>query len=554
MVKDYSQWNKSDIIGEPNHYYGISPKRHINISESWDILNESSSLNLNRLDEHSFTAAFSRDEFMNEAFPDINESADDYTKDKIYALYETQLFYTHREDWFNAPSSHTDSVSRAPLILEAENHYIIIHNDKSFALTKESYDILMYSELNEGFFGDLWKGIKKAGSAIGGFFSDVYDSVKSRLGKWAEAISDAAKSVVGFMGTCIQAIGAFLGSDWLVMVQTLSSLFRGVFGTIGSFLFPGTATVVTSIVGVATGLVSIYAGYTRFSKPYDELEGAMSKVKDPKELGNSLTKIGPELISGTSNMMIGAKDIISAISPSDSPLAGISDVAVLFSGGTKDNFKKQGESLFSEDNAEAIGKTLFAMAKVNEAEGGEVDIAKNLKSNILTMGSVVCLEHIVPDVKDTVMEGAESVIKGVESALKLPEAIDKFLGGSTDKGKEEGGSSGIFGSALSIIRKPIVSGMTSMCNAVKGPVESATSVVKGIPKQFDVVIDSIDDNDVDVDVKRIKIPQTKEVEAPEEMVQLEKDDIKAIQDNKEDIMKLKESKCVDFDTWSRLSS
>ena len=96
--------------------------------------------------------------------------------------------------------------------------------------------------------------------------------------------------------------------------------------------------------------------------------------------------------------------------------------------------------------------------------------------------------------------------------------------------------------------------MTSMCNAVKGPVESATSVVKGIPKQFDVVIDSIDDNDVDVDVKRIKIPQTKEVEAPEEMVQLEKDDIKAIQDNKEDIMKLKESKCVDFDTWSRLSS
>ena len=40
-----------------------------------------------------------------------------------------------------------------------------------------------------------------------------------------------------------------------------------------------------------------------------------------------------------------------------------------------------------------------------------------------------------------------------------------------------------------------------MCNAVKGPVESATSVVKGIPKQFDVVIDSIDDNDVDVDVK-----------------------------------------------------
>ena len=93
-----------------------------------------------------------------------------------------------------------------------------------------------------------------------------------------------------------------------------------------------------------------------------------------------------------------------------------------------------------------------------------------------------------------------------------------------------------------------------MCNAVKGPVESATSVVKGIPKQFDGVIDSIDDNDVDVDVKRIKIPQTKEVEAPEEMVQLEKDDIKAIQDNKEDIMKLKESKCVDFDTWSRLSS
>ena len=326
MVKDYSQWNKSDIIGEPNRYYGISPKKTINISESWNILNESSS-NLNRLDEHGFTASFSRDEFINEAFPGINESANEYTKDKIYALYETQLFYTHREDWFNQPSKN----NQTPLILESETHYIIIHNDKSFALTKESYDILMYNDINEGFFGDLWDGIKDVGSAVGGFFSDAFDAVKSRLGKWADTISDAAKSVVGFMGTCLKAIAAFAGSDWLSMVQTLSSLFRGVFGTVGSFLFPGTAGVVTSVVGGATGLLGLYAGYDRISKPYGEIEGAATKAKDAKELGTSLSKIGPELISGTSNMMVGAKDIISALSPSDSsPLGGISDIAALF--------------------------------------------------------------------------------------------------------------------------------------------------------------------------------------------------------------------------------
>lgn len=114
MVKNYSEWNKSDIIGEPNHYYGISPKKTINISESWNILNESSS-NLNRLDEHGFTASISRDEFINEAFPEINESANEYTKDKIYALYETQLFYTHREDLFNKPSKN----NQTPLILES---------------------------------------------------------------------------------------------------------------------------------------------------------------------------------------------------------------------------------------------------------------------------------------------------------------------------------------------------------------------------------------------------------------------------------------------------
>ena len=549
MVKDYSQWNKSDIIGEPNHYYGISPKRHINISESWDILNESSSLNLNRLDEHSFTAAFSRDEFINEAFPGINESANEYTKDKIYALYETQLFYTHREDWFNQPSKN----NQTPLILESETHYIIIHNDKSFALTKESYDILMYNDINEGFFGDLWDGIKDVGSAVGGFFSDAFDAVKSRLGKWADTISDAAKSVVGFMGTCLKAIAAFAGSDWLSMVQTLSSLFRGVFGTVGSFLFPGTAGVVTSVVGGATGLLGLYAGYDRISKPYGEIEGAATKAKDAKELGTSLSKIGPELISGTSNMMVGAKDIISALSPSDSsPLGGISDIAALFSSDTKESLQKQGESLFGDDNAEAIGKTLFAMAKVNEAEG--VDLAKSLKTNMLTMGGIISLEYVIPGIKDTVIDNAKSVSEGVQSALDIPNKIDKFLGGAKDKSKEEGGSSSILGSALGFIRKPIVNGLTSMCDAVKGPVESATTVIGDVPKKFDTVLKSIDKNGGDFDLEEVEIAETEKVEEPEKMVKLEKDDIQAIKNNKQEILALKESKCVDFDTWSRLSS
>ena len=549
MVKDYSQWNKSDIIGEPNHYYGISPKKTINISESWNILNESSSLNLNRLDEHGFTASISRDEFINEAFPGINESANEYTKDKIYALYETQLFYTHREDWFNQPSKN----NQTPLILESETHYIIIHNDKSFALTKESYDILMYNDINEGFFGDLWDGIKDVGSAVGGFFSDAFDAVKSRLGKWADTISDAAKSVVGFMGTCLKAIAAFAGSDWLSMVQTLSSLFRGVFGTVGSFLFPGTAGVVTSVVGGATGLLGLYAGYDRISKPYGEIEGAATKAKDAKELGTSLSKIGPELISGTSNMMVGAKDIISALSPSDSsPLGGISDIAALFSSDTKESLQKQGESLFGDDNAEAIGKTLFAMAKVNEAEG--VDLAKSLKTNMLTMGGIISLEYVIPGIKDTVIDNAKSVSEGVQSALDIPNKIDKFLGGAKDKSKEEGGSSSILGSALGFIRKPIVNGLTSMCDAVKGPVESATTVIGDVPKKFDTVLKSIDKNGGDFDLEEVEIAETEKVEEPEKMVKLEKDDIQAIKNNKQEILALKESKCVDFDTWSRLSS
>ena len=548
MVKDYSQWNKSDIIGEPNRYYGISPKKTINISESWNILNESSS-NLNRLDEHGFTASFSRDEFINEAFPGINESANEYTKDKIYALYETQLFYTHREDWFNQPSKN----NQTPLILESETHYIIIHNDKSFALTKESYDILMYNDINEGFFGDLWDGIKDVGSAVGGFFSDAFDAVKSRLGKWADTISDAAKSVVGFMGTCLKAIAAFAGSDWLSMVQTLSSLFRGVFGTVGSFLFPGTAGVVTSVVGGATGLLGLYAGYDRISKPYGEIEGAATKAKDAKELGTSLSKIGPELISGTSSMMVGAKDIVSALSPSDSsPLGGISDIAALFSSGTKESLQKQGESLFGDDNAEAIGKTLFAMAKVNEAEG--VDLAKSLKTNMLTMGGIISLEYVIPGIKDTVIDGAKSVSEGVQSALDIPNKIDKFLGGAKDKSKEEGGSSSILGSALGFIRKPIVSGLTSMCDAVKGPVESATTVIGDVPKKFDTVLKSIDKNGGDFDLEEVEIAETEKVEEPEKMVKLEKDDIEAIKNNKKEILALKESKCVDFETWSRLTS
>lgn len=554
MVKDYSQWNKSDIIGEPNHYYGISPKKTINISESWNILNESSSLNLNRLDEHGFTAAFSRDEFLNEAFPEINESADDYTKDKIYALYETQLFYTNREDWFTQKSNKKET----PIILESENHYIVMHSDKSFAITKDSYDILMYSDLNEWIWDDLWDAAKSIGSAIGGFLSDAYNAVKSRLGKWADAISDAAKSVVGFVGTCIKAVAAFAGSDWLTMVQTLSTLVRGIFGTVGSFLFPGTATLVTSVVGGATGLLGVFAGYNRISKPYEEIEAAATKAKDAKELGGTLSKIGPELISGASNIMVGAKDIISALSPSDSsPLGGISDVAALFSGETKDELKKQGESLFSEDNTEAIGKTLFAMAaNVNEEEGGEgkVDLSKTLKTNMLAMGGIVSLEYIIPDIKDTVLDGATSVAEGAKSALEIPKKIDKFLGGVDESSQEKGGSSGILGWALGFIRKPVVSGLTAFCDVVKGPIESATGVVGEVPKQFKYVLKSIDKNGGDLSFDEVKIPETEGLDGPKKLIKLKKDDIEAINANKDELTKLKESKCVDFDTWSRLTS
>lgn len=547
MVKNYSEWNRPEIVGEPNHYYGISPKKTINISESWDILGNSL---LNKLDEHEFTSAYSRDEFMSEAFPAINESADDYTKDKIYALYETQLFYTHREDWFNGNSK----TKQIPLILESKNHYVIIHNDKSFAITKESYNILMNNTINEGFFGDLWDGIKDVGSSIGGFFSDAFDAVKDRLGKWADSIGDAAKSVVGFMGTCAQAVTAFTGSDWLAMVQTLSSLFRGVYGTVGNFLFPGASTAVTSIVGGATGLLGLYTGYDRVSKPYSQIKDTITKVKDSKELGTELSKIGPSIISGASNMAVGAKDIISCLSPSEgNPLGGISDVASLFSGDKKDDLKKQGESLFSEGNIQGIAKTLLSMSNVNEGII-PANLEKTLKNNILMMGGIVSLQYVVPDVKDTVLGGAKSISSGLKKVLELPKTIDEFLSTSEGSSEEEGGSAGIIGDALGYIKEPMINGVTSFCDIVKSPVESASSVLSSIPNKFDSVLKSISKNGVDVDVSEVKIEETEKVKPPKKMVKMKKDDVEVIKKNKKKILGLKESKCVDFNTWDKFSS
>jgi hypothetical protein len=268
MIKKFNDWAKLEEQGNEHETdYTISQSKY-DISESWEILDRP---NLNRLDEHSFTSAISRDEFINEAFPFLNESEDEYSKNKIFALYETQLFYTHREEWFNESSKS----NKTPILFESKTHTFIFYNDRSFAISKESYNILMSNSLNEGIFdviGDVFSG---AGKIIG----DAVNSVVDTVGGWANSLGDAAKSVVGFIGTCYDSVAVFVGDDWIKQVQTISTLFRGIYGTVGQVFAPGTGQLMSTIVGGATGLLGLYDGYTKIKDPISDLKSTIGSAK-----------------------------------------------------------------------------------------------------------------------------------------------------------------------------------------------------------------------------------------------------------------------------------
>ena len=538
MIKKFNDWAKLEEQGNGHETdYTISQNEY-DISESWEILDKP---NLNRLDEHSFTSAISRDEFINEAFPDLNESEDEYTKNKMYALYETQLFYTHRENWFKGPKNK----NIVPIIIESTTHAVIFHNDQTFAISKESYNILMNENLNEDW--DIF-GIGKAISDTGEMVASAVSSVVDTAGDWAKSLGDAAGSVLAFIKTCYEAVKSFAGDDWLTMIQTLSTLFRGIWGTIGTVFTPGTGDIVNKIVGGATGLVSVYTGYTRIKDPISNLKTAISSAKSALDVGTGLAEHGPLLLSGANAIVVGAKDVIGVLKSSPSILSGITDLTSLFTG--KDGaLKAEGESFFNIKNAKGLGGTLLNMSNITSKGGFKPDvILKNLQPQLISLGGSIALEYLVPkDIKETVLGSAKTIITAVDTAFSIPTKAQEFIDGLK---KTEEGTMKYLTDAVVGIGEPVVKGLKNFTNAIKPTVDSVTSPISKFTTGHQKTLQALKSNNLNVGLSVLNIEETEAVE-PQKPITISKKEIKILKKNKSKIKTklMKESYFDNYEKW-----
>lgn len=537
MIKNYNEWAK--LEGKGNVYetdYTISQNEY-DISESWEILNKP---NLNRLDEHSFTSAVSRDEFINEAFPILNESGDEYSKNKIFALYETQLFYTYREEWFKTPNNK----NIVPIIIESATHAVIFYNDQTFAISKQSYDILKNEKLNEG-----WFGLDKVFSDAGEIVSSAVSSVVSTAGDWAKKLGDAAGSVIAFIESCYEAVKSFTGDDWLKMIQTLSTLFRGIWGTIGTIFAPGTGDLVNKIVGGATGLVGVYTGYTRIKDPISDLKGAISSAKSALDVGKGLAEHGPILLGGASALIVGAKDIIGTIKPSSGVLSGITDLTSLFDSPDGD-LKAQGESLFNPKNAKGLGATLLKMSGINSKSTFKPEsLLKNLQPQLISLGGSISLEYLVPkDIKETVLGSATSILKGVDTAFSIPTKAQEFI--DDLKNSQKDGTMKLLTDAVVGIGGPVVSGLKNFTTSIKPSVDSVTKPISNMTTAHNRTINAIKSNNLDVALNVLDIQETEEIK-PQKPIKVPAKQLEKIKKNKKKIknIAMKESYFNDYETW-----
>lgn len=542
MIKNYNEWARlEDGFNVYETGYTISSNGY-DISESWKALNKPS---LNRLDESSFTADISRDEFINEAFPALNESNDEYSKNRLYALYETQLFYTHREEWFTTKSNK----NIVPIIIESDTHAVIFYKDRSFAISKESYNVLLNENLNEwDLLGSIGSVFSDAGEIVSGAVGSVVDTV----GDWTSKLGDAAKEVVAFVKSCYDAVASLAGGDWLNMVQTIATLFRGIYGTIGSIFAPGTGELVNKVVGGATGLIGVYTGYNRVKDPISNMIGNMSSAKSALDVGNGLMKDGPNVLSGASALIVGTKDIIGAFKPSADILSGITDLTSLFSS-PKGDLQKQGESLFNPKNAKGLGGTILSMSGLNPKSTFKPDaLLKNLQPQLISLGGSIAVEYMVPtDIKETVLGGARNVVKAVDSALSIPKQAESFITNLQNDSK--GGTMSILVDAVAGIGKPLVSGLKNFSDSIKPSVDSAVKPVTNMIDKHDKTIKAFNSNGLTSaldSLNPIDVQESGEVEV-QKPIQLPKKELKKIKKNQKKIKKvaLKESYFNDYETW-----
>jgi hypothetical protein len=618
-------------------FYNIPKLNESALNESWDLLDNES---LKRLDEHDFTPALSRDAFFAEAFPllnecfkaiesdeELNESLNesyyqergevlnenflDYAKDFYYALYESQLFATHKKHWFErAPKR-----GIIPIMLETDTHNIICYDTEAFAISKKSYELMMSGRLNEeeerAWYDKLADGVKKlavdaygvgkdivngavdlgaeaidgavkiattvynwvegaivdsgewlakAGKTIWDGLENAYNNPGAvingaidTLGDWAKSIGDAAKSVVGFIGSAYQAVKAFIGTvDWLTMVNTLSTIFRALLGTVGVFVSGGLLNTAGAVLLGVTGLMGLYVGYERIAKPIEKIGPEFKAAKTEKELGLSVCKMAPGILSGCTAMLVGARDLIKMGSAA-SPLAGITAISELFAGESEKKINGTAVGIFKEQNAEGIGAVLSYLG-LSPSGGGSVKEnqqileAKKNKAKakakaespakddsgfeqIALMGSCITVEYLLPgDMKSSIKTTIPTVAKGIEGALGLPKKAKEFFTGVGKEGKKkEGGLAGkLVTSALGIVAVPICSCLETFCDGVKSVSSVATTPLIKMPKVIDDTIKLVEEKIEGVAKSEIVIPVMKEVEHKVEKLRIKTEDTKVL--------------------------
>ena len=503
MIKLYEEWLSFNINSQDNEYDIFSDIKqfHSTINEGWVQTGKPWLNALNR----SCMALFSMQDFKNEVMPTLNESDDYDSLIRLYAIYEVSLLQTHRPDWF------LDDTKIIVMPDYSSNKMVLCKNDSMFIVSSTTWNYITES---------LWDDIK---STISSVATDVYDTVKDAAGKAWKWLSEGAVAVMGFLSKVYGIVKDLLNGDAIIIAGGFISIISGIMKFCGA-------------ADTKLGGQIIYS--------YAKIKTSVEGIKDLKEeeLDSKDIKIAtwlplvPNIIEGSVSMLLAAHDIYRGqADKGESGEGGITNDSIT---SAMESAKKIGESL--KKSVESTGEVTRSVKEIvkNSTATLKIPNVSAYGTGLLLILFVKAGMDILGDIFNTVCEGINLVIQGIEWLLDMTKKIKIFIEQLVEKAGGENVVTKIIANAINFVATPLYTGMEVVIDKIKPISEPTMNYLSPIGKTYKAAIPIINTNLKSisgnaVEIKNVIIKPQQDIKVDSKEKDVMKNSVKNLQgDNK----------------------
>ena len=513
MIKLYEEWLSFNINSQDNEYDIFSDIKqfHSTINEGWVQTGKPWLNALNR----SCMALFSMQDFKNEVMPTLNESDDYDSLIRLYAIYEVSLLQTHRPDWF------LDDTKIIVMPDYSSNKMVLCKNDSMFIVSSTTWNYITES---------LWDDIK---STISSVATDVYDTVKDAAGKAWKWLSEGAVAVMGFLSKVYGIVKDLLNGDAIIIAGGFISIISGIMKFCGA----ADTKLGGQIICTMSGSIGMINSYAKIKTSVEGIKDLKEEELDSKDIKIATwLPLVPNIIEGSVSMLLAAHDIYRGqADKGESGEGGITNDSIT---SAMESAKKIGESL--KKSVESTGEVTRSVKEIvkNSTATLKIPNVSAYGTGLLLILFVKAGMDILGDIFNTVCEGINLVIQGIEWLLDMTKKIKIFIEQLVEKAGGENVVTKIIANAINFVATPLYTGMEVVIDKIKPISEPTMNYLSPIGKTYKAAIPIINTNLKSisgnaVEIKNVIIKPQQDIKVDSKEKDVMKNSVKNLQgDNK----------------------